>query len=232
MSKDDDFISRVTRSKAEAKASYDRLSRWYDLLANRSERKHREAGLEKLGVRPGETVLEVGFGPGHALLALARAVGDSGRVYGLDISEGMRDLALARLEEAGLSQRVDLLCGDAARPVRRPDGLPYDDAFFDAVFMSFTLELFDTPEIPVVLGQCGRVLRSGGRLVVVAMAKGEPPGVMERLYEWAHRKWPRYVDCRPIYAARAVEEAGFQLREVTRMSMWGLPGELVLGEKA
>ncbi|UCH61621.1 MAG: methyltransferase domain-containing protein [Fidelibacterota bacterium] len=224
MSQDNGFVSRVTRSKAEAKASYDKLSRWYDLLPDHSERKHREAGLEKLGVRPGENVLEIGFGTGHALLALTRAVGESGRVYGIDISEGMRDRAKSRLEEAGLSQRVDLTCGDA-------NELPYDADFFDAVFISFTLELFDTPEIPVVLGECRRVLRNGGRLGVVAMTKGEPPGVMERLYEWAHRRWPKYADCRPIYASRSVEEAGFQLREVARLSMWCMPLEIVLGEK-
>ncbi len=224
MPDDETPISRVTRSKAEARTSYDKLSRWYDLLAGRSERKHREAGLEKLAVIPGETVLEIGFGTGHALLALARAVGDSGRVYGVDISKGMRGVARVRLEEAGLIDRVTLACGDAAE-------LPYEDDFFDAVFMSFTLELFDTPEIPVVLGECRRVLRSGGRLCVVAMTKGEPPGVMERLYEWAHRRWPKYIDCRPIYASRAVEEAGFRVLDVAKLSMWGLSGEIVLGEK-
>ena len=217
-------ISRVTRSKAEARASYDRMSRWYDLLAGRSERKHREAGLERLDVREGETVLEIGFGTGHTLLALARAVGHTGGVCGIDISDGMREVALARLKDARLSGRVTLECGDATR-------LSYADDSFDAVFMSFTLELFDTPEIPVVLGECRRALRSGGRLGVVAMARGEPPGVMERLYEWGHRKWPRYVDCRPIYPVRALEEAGFRILDTTPLSMWGLPGEIVLGEK-
>ncbi|UCD37099.1 MAG: class I SAM-dependent methyltransferase [Fidelibacterota bacterium] len=224
MSEDSWQISRVTRSKGEAKASYDRLSRWYDLLSDRSERNHREAGLEKLAAKKGETIVEIGFGTGHALLALAQAVGEAGKVYGIDISQGMYNVSRARLEKAGVMARVELTCGDAAQ-------LPYRDGSCDAVFMSFTLELFDTPEIPAVLGECHRVLRSGGRLGVVAMSKSEHPGLMERLYEWAHQRWPRYADCRPIYVRRVCEDAGFNLRDVTGFTMWGLTGEVVLVEK-
>ena len=224
MSGNDTRISRVTRSKEEARASYDKISKWYDVLAGPFERKYRDAGLQKLRAQEGENILEIGFGTGHCILALARSVGNSGGVYGIDISEGMRTIAQSRVERAGLAERVELKCGDAAQ-------LPFDADFFDAVFLSFTLELFDTPEIQTVLHGCQKVLRSGGRICVVAMSKKGQASVLMRLYEWAHRKLPKYVDCRPIFVQQALEDAGFQILDVTEMSMWGLAGESVVAKK-
>jgi ubiquinone/menaquinone biosynthesis C-methylase UbiE len=115
-------ISRVQRSKAEAKAAYDKMSRWYDVLASSSEQPSVRLGLEKLAAAEGEVILEIGFGTGHALVALAEAVGDSGMVYGIDISEGMRSMAQEKLKRAGLAERVVLKLGDAdsSRPGRMP----------------------------------------------------------------------------------------------------------------
>jgi demethylmenaquinone methyltransferase/2-methoxy-6-polyprenyl-1,4-benzoquinol methylase len=173
----------------------------------------------------GEVVLEIGYGTGKSVLALARSVGETGHVYGLDLSEGMHRVSSDRVDHAGLSERVDLRCGDAVE-------LPFEDEIFDAVFTSFTLELFDTPEIPIVLQECYRVLRSGDRIVVVSMSKKKDHSMAVRLYEWAHERFPNHVDCRPIYVAESLLDAGFQVSERIEMKMWGLPVDAVLAKKA
>ena len=222
----DASISRVNRSKEDARTSYNRLSRWYDVVAGSTEKKYRDWGLEKLSARPGERILEIGFGTGHCLVSLAQSVGTSGRVIGLDISDGMLAIAKERLEQQGLSDRVDLHLGDAASL----DFIPANS--LDGVFMSFTLELFDNPEIPRVLQECHRILKPGGRLAVVSMTKTNPPGLAVRMYEWFHEHMPNYADCRPIFARQAFQENGFKIQDVSLSSMWGLPVEIVLGTKA
>jgi hypothetical protein len=51
------------------------------------------------------------------------------------------------------------------------------------------------------------------------------------IYEWFHQKMPAAVDCRPIHAQSDLTTAGFTIQEVTSLSMWGLPVEIILASK-
>jgi ubiquinone/menaquinone biosynthesis C-methylase UbiE len=202
---------------------YDRISRHYDILAWRSEISAILEGIRMLDAKPGETILEIGFGTGHAAIALADAVGP-GKIYGIDISDGMYRIAQAAIERDGLGDRVMLTRGDAR-------SLPFADRFFDAIFMSFTLELFSDDDMSLLLRECGRVLGKGGRICVVSLAKKEPAGIAERMYEWLHRTFPVSLDCRPIIPADVMERAGFRITESRELSLRGLPVKIVFGKR-
>jgi len=180
--------------------------------------------VESLSVEEGETVLDIGFGTGHCLKRVAESVGQTGKAYGVDISSGMLEVTRKRLDKAGLIDRVELYCGDAA-------SLPYGDNTFDAVFMSFTLELFDTPEIPRLLEEVKRVLKPRGRIGVASMSKENGEPLLLRLYEWAHRKWPKYIDCRPIYLEQSLRDAGYEIGKKEKVKLFGLPVEIVVAIK-
>jgi ubiquinone/menaquinone biosynthesis C-methylase UbiE len=216
-------VLRVLQTRDETRAFYDKIAKVYDLLAERSEEPVRQAGLDMLNAQTGEKILEIGFGTGHSLMKLARAVGPAGKVFGIDLSEEMLQIAQERVRRDGLDARIELTCGDAAH-------LPYSSGTLDGVFMSFTLELFDTPEIPQVLAECRRVLHDGGRLVVVGMSRVQPGGLMTTIFEWTHRHFPNYLDCRPILVRRALEDAGFRITNCEITRMW-INVEIVRGEK-
>jgi demethylmenaquinone methyltransferase/2-methoxy-6-polyprenyl-1,4-benzoquinol methylase len=214
----------VTRSKQEAKRSYDGLSGVYDYLSGPFEHRHTEKTIGLLSPGEGDLVLEIGFGTGRGLYSIAGSVGAGTNVVGLDLSSGMTRRARKRLERSDI-QNVCLCIADAAQT-------PYRIQVFDSTLVSFTLELFDTPEIPVVLGEIRRVLISDGRIGVVCLSKESGESLSLRLYEWGHRMWPALIDCRPIYGGRFLTDVGFRIVEAENPRMMGLPLEIVVAEKS
>lgn len=208
--------STSTSQPGSARDYYDRLSRAYDLLADSSERRARDRGLELLAPQDGETVLEVGFGTGHALLELSRAVGPGGQVHGVDISAGMLAVTRDLLQREAAAAPIRLTLGDGR-------ALPYAAGCFEAVFLSFTLELFSPAEIPTVLAEARRALRPDGRLGVVSLALTDPPKPMVSLYQWLHRHFPHFVDCQPIDVTGCLQASSFRIEGTISMEIWGLP---------
>ena len=187
------------------KKSYGVMSRFYALAEGIFEKGLRRKGLHLLSVTPSEVVLEVGVGTGYSLKEIANFVGEKGKAHGIDVTPQMLELTRKRLKKAGFMDRVELYEGDARR-------MPYQNGKFDAVYMASTLELFDTPDIPVVLREVKRVLKPSGRLGVASLTKeGREGSLFIRFYEWLHQRVPKYANCRPIYVEKLLEDAGYQI---------------------
>jgi SAM-dependent methyltransferase len=108
-------------------------------------------------IEPGGTVVDVGCGAGMDLLIAARAVGPTGRVIGVDMTEAMRRRAAESAKEAGVAEIVEVRDGDA-------ESLPLADGTADVVISNGVLNL--TTDKRRAFGEILRVLGPGGRLLL------------------------------------------------------------------
>ena len=145
-------FDHVDRSGEQAKflAFLDRI----DGIADVRERRARSYAM--LGVRRGEEVLEVGCGIGTACIEMAALVGPQGSVRGIDLSEAMVAEARRRAAAAGSDARFDV--GSAT-------SLALDDASVDAYRAERVYQ--HLADAPAALAEALRVLRPGGRLLLV-----------------------------------------------------------------
>ncbi len=148
---------------AEAKRRYDTMAADYDrqLGGVRSRRVMegvRKRAVAGLRLQPGQTVLDVGCGTGASFARLVSAVGPTGRVIGVDQSEGMLAVASKRIDEERW-KNVDLIQSpvDAAR---LPDA--------DAALFFFTHDLLRTP---AALDNVTAAVRTGGAVVAAGMQR-------------------------------------------------------------
>ncbi len=117
----------------------------------------RQAVLQALDLRPGERVLDVGLGPGFLTADMAAAVGSSGRVRGIEISESM--VAISQRRCAHLTN-VDFQVGTATR-------LPFPDSGFDVAVSTQVYEYLSDGDVTTALSELYRILRPGGRGLIL-----------------------------------------------------------------
>lgn len=202
----------------------------YDALAEWEKEFHAEA-VQLADAREGQRVLVVACGTGRGMIELAQAVGTSGRVDALDLSEAMLDQARAKTAHMGLTDRVYFRQGNAKE-------LPYPDESFDVVYNGYMLDLIPLDSFEPILKEMQRVLKPGGKLVLLNMSKpDEHKTFYESIYKWTG------IPCRPVLMAPYLNTLGFKdVRRIYRAPrphnfyerivglLWGQ--EIVLGYKA
>ena len=198
--------------------AYNLFADFYGFWSALFEEKALTRGIALANVLPGERVLEVAVGPGTAAVRLSQQAGESGRMVGIDLAPRMLRVAHRRSPQAVLVQ------ADAR-------SLPFGEGAFDLVWSSYFLDLVPTAELTPLLREFRRVLRPGGRLLLVSLSqKGEAPTLWERCYRITPSLLVPYLfgGCRPIQAAPLAQQAGFSLIERQVVSQ-GLDSEVILG---
>jgi demethylmenaquinone methyltransferase/2-methoxy-6-polyprenyl-1,4-benzoquinol methylase len=192
------------------------------------EVEHHAEALRLADVQEGQHVLDVAAGTARATVGLAQAVGETGKVDALDLSEAMLSQAHAKLEKLGLSDRVHFQQGNAS-------ALPYPEETFDLVYNGYMFDLIPLDGFLPILKEMRRVLKPGGKLVLLNMSK---PDERKTLYEKSYERGWAVVPCRPVLMRDYLEPAGFtdiqRIYRPTRGSiisyLWGQ--EIILARKA
>jgi demethylmenaquinone methyltransferase/2-methoxy-6-polyprenyl-1,4-benzoquinol methylase len=212
---------------SQVKAMFDRVARHYDamnsLMTAGLHHRWRQRSAARAQLREGDRALDVCCGTGDLALELARHVGPSGTVIGCDFSQPMLDLARAKSVRSWATT-VRFEHADALQ-------LPYEEESFDAVTVGFGVR--NLADLDRGLAEMARVLKPGGRLVILEITQPRRPPLSLFYSLWfdrivpllgalagdraAYSYLPESVRSfpSPVGLAERMDEAGLELIQVT-----------------
>jgi demethylmenaquinone methyltransferase/2-methoxy-6-polyprenyl-1,4-benzoquinol methylase len=167
----------------EVRGMFDRIAGVYDLMNSAMtaglHHEWRQRAVARAQVGPGSDALDICCGTGDLALELRRQIGPDGRVVGSDFSEPMLELARRKSGEEGLP--VEFGWADAL-------DLPYGDGSFDAVTIGFGAR--NLADLEKGLSEMARVLRPGGRLVILEITRPQREPLASFYSLWFDRLVP------------------------------------------
>ena len=173
---------KARRVRAVFDSVADKYDVMNDLMSAGVHRLWKRYTLGQTGLRPGESALDVAGGTGDLAAGMAAQVGDQGLVVLSDINAAMLEVGRDRLLDRGLLRNVRFSLADA-------ECLPFADESFDCVTIGFGLR--NVTDKAAALASMRRVLRPGGRLLILEFSKPTFPGLkpVYDLYSFSVLPW-------------------------------------------
>lgn len=180
----------MTLSKNQTRDLYRKRARRYDLwvqvypLFGFKMNQYRQDTISALALKPGDTVVELGCGTGLNFAYVQRAIGPTGKLIGVDLTDSMLDVARDRVAQEGWTN-VTLVQADLAE-WKFPAGVA-------GVFSTLALTL--VPEYDTVIERASRALKPGGRLAILDMKEPKRwPEWLVRFAAWLNKPFGVSLD--------------------------------------
>lgn len=221
-------MKRVERGKLNARISqdeigelYDGLAGIYDIWGKLTESRARNRALELAEIVDGQHILEVAVGTGLAFYEIVKR-NPNGKNIGVDLSEGMLKKAENRLRKIP-STRYDLRIGTAF-------DLQIEDESIDLLMNNYMFDLISFEDMDTILSEFKRVLKKGGKLILVNMTEGERCG--STLYDFLYKISPRTMGgCRGVKLSDRLKKFGFKIDTREYYQQLLFPSEVILAHK-